>query len=213
MPLQFQTAYPELVKNLRVNSHRLTTPYDLHITLRHILNLSAFKKIPTKAIGCRNCRSLFHEISLVRSCGDVNIPDDSCPCSLEIIKVSKRVIKFAAQHAVDALNQKLKSMKAENGEACAVLKLQNIILAQSQLMSPWNLNYLITFNVSPSNAQFEALMERKFESILTYAPRFKLLQEIFHINKDHEPIFCVPKSQLSGNITKRVVVNDEDLEL
>lgn len=209
--MQFQKAYPELTQNLRVNSNRLTTPYDLHITLRHILNLSVKKKFPAVATGCRMCRSLFHEIPIVRTCGDVNIPHESCPCSFEGVSVSKLIVKFAAQHAVDTLNKKLKSKKTENGEDCAILRLRNVTLAKHQLTSPWNLNYVVEFNVTPSNGQFEALLKRKFSSIVTHPPQFELLQEIVHTNIDKEPIVCVPKSQLSKNVGQRSKIIDSDV--
>lgn len=186
-----------------MNVNRLTTPYDLHITLKHILNLSGEKKVPTKATGCRNCQSLLHEIPLVRSCGDVNIPNDSCPCSLETVSKWKLVTKYAARHAVSALNKKLKSMKAANGEACSTLKLANITSANQQLTDPWNLNYVIEFVVKPSNAKFEALMERTLPSLVTHPPQFNLLQEIVHVNKESEPNICIPKSQPSEKVVKR----------
>lgn len=39
LPEWFKQAYPELVQNFKINRNRLTTPYDFHVTLKHILSL------------------------------------------------------------------------------------------------------------------------------------------------------------------------------
>lgn len=71
LPFKFQNENPKIVSNLRKNLNRLTTPYDLHITLKHIINLSLGKtKLRKEAVGCPKCRSLFDEIPKVRSCFD-----------------------------------------------------------------------------------------------------------------------------------------------
>lgn len=189
------------------NANRLTTPYDLHITLRHILELSTGKKITKKAIGCRKCKSLFDEIHIHRRCSDVHIPHDSCPCSLQELKTSKPVVGFAANHAVNVLNEKLSRKKAQNGEKCATLKLKQVISANQQLTSQWNMNYIVHFEVTPSKARFEALMRRKFISCFEIEPEFELLQEIKQIDSNQEAIVCVPES---GVEISRKLVEDED---
>lgn len=203
LPPRFQKTYPDYVQNLKINSKRLTTPFDLHITLRHILNLSAEKKVPLKAIGCKNCKSLFDPISIGRSCSNVNIPDESCPCSLVPLKTSLKVVKLAAQHAIDVLNKNLKTMKTKSGEHCAMLSLGNITSANQQLTSKSNLNYILRFTVTPSKAQYEVLLRRKASTLFSLSPQFELLNEILHTNVDKEPIVCISKS------TKRMETETE----
>lgn len=87
LPKQFQREHPEIVKNLRINKNRLTNHYDLHMTLKHILQLSG--RAPanvTGATGCPKCRSLFEEIPLNRCCEDTGIPDRWCTCNKYIPK-------------------------------------------------------------------------------------------------------------------------------
>lgn len=185
LPVQFQEDHPELVSNLRENLNRLTTPYDLHITLKHILNLSVGRtKLLKEAVGCPNCKSLFDKIPMVRSCLDAEIPPHSCPCSLMNLNPLKYVAKSAAEFAVSVLNQKLNS-------SCSRLKLTEVTAAKQQRTAPWNINYIIRFNVSPSKAQFEVIVSRKFSSLFSLSPKFELIQEIEHVNKDKEPIVCV----------------------
>ena len=41
MPKSFQEKYPEAMRSLRLNSRKLTTPFDIHETLKSILNFEA----------------------------------------------------------------------------------------------------------------------------------------------------------------------------
>lgn len=73
MPQWFKDTYPDLVENFHINRNRLTTPYDFHITLKHILNVTAGAKLNATSKACPNCQSIFEEISNNRSCADVAI--------------------------------------------------------------------------------------------------------------------------------------------
>ena len=189
LPLPFQRNYPEITRNLKLNANRLTTPYDLYATLRHIINLSTDAKLETEALGCRMCKSLFSEIPIERQCSDVNIPHDSCPCSLIKLNGSEEVVQFAARHSVEILNNNLEKRKTENGERCANLKLIKVSSVYQQLTSPWHIQYIIQFEVSPSKARFEALLERKMKTLVFESPQFELMQAIVPLN--NEP-YCIP---------------------
>lgn len=190
LPLKFQNDYPQFTENLKVNVNRLTTPYDLYATLRHIINLSTGKKLETKSLGCRMCKSLFYKISMDRRCIDVHIPHDSCPCSLEKLNGSEEVVQFAAQHSVEVLNQNL--TKTKTGQKCAELNLFNVTSAYQQITSPWHIQYIIQFEVSPTLARFEALLERKMKTIVFESPQFELMQAIVQL--EPEGPICVPPS-------------------
>lgn len=189
LPPRFQEAHPDYVRNLKENSNRLTTPFDLHVTLRHILSLSTDEEVPLEASGCKNCHSLFEPATNRRSCRSVNIPDDSCPCSLMPLNASMEVVTLAAQHAVDVLNQNLTN-------SCETLKLVNVTSAHQQLTSQWNMNYLIRFTVAPSKAQFEAFLRRRMSTLFSLSPQFELLRQIVHTNAEKEPTACVPKTEV-----------------
>lgn len=72
-PPWFKDSYPDLVENFKINRYRLTTPYDFHVTLKHILSLTAGAKVNVTSTGCPNCQSLFEEISNNRSCAEAAI--------------------------------------------------------------------------------------------------------------------------------------------
>lgn len=72
-PPWFKDSYPDLVENFKINQYRLTTPYDFHNTLNHILSLTSGAKINASSNGCLNCQSLLEEVSNNRSCSQVGI--------------------------------------------------------------------------------------------------------------------------------------------
>lgn len=67
-PKRFRDSYPELVKRLAINTKRLTTHFDLHVTLKDILNRN-FKR-PSIFYRGKAIRgySLFREVPSNRSC-------------------------------------------------------------------------------------------------------------------------------------------------
>lgn len=193
---------------MKANANRLSTPFDLHITLRHILSISTKKSVLLKAVGCPHCRSLFDEIPECRRCKDAAIPIDSCPCSFEGTKVKKKVIQLAAQHALEIVNKKLQTERAENGERCATLKLKAVVEAREKMASEWDIVYIVRFTVTPTKARFEAFMRRKF-SAFSLKPKFEMIQEIVHMNKIREPK-CVPESGTA--IAKRFDIDYDENE-
>ncbi|CAC5420467.1 unnamed protein product [Mytilus coruscus] len=76
VPPWFKTKYCSYFKNLRTNARRLTTHFDTHSTLLHLLDLDnnqhAMKTYRQKGI------SLFNEIPSNRSCQDANISSKWC---------------------------------------------------------------------------------------------------------------------------------------
>ncbi|CAC5392747.1 unnamed protein product [Mytilus coruscus] len=80
VPPWFKTKYCSYFKNLRTNARRLTTHFDTHSTLLHLLDLDnnqhVMKTYRHKGI------SLFNEIPSNRSCQDANISSKWCACNL-----------------------------------------------------------------------------------------------------------------------------------
>ena len=196
LPPRFITEHPSLVQNLRENADKITSPYDLHITLRHILSLSTKKQMLLKAVGCSHCRSLFQEVPSCRRCQDAAIPVSSCPCSYQRFADvhDKKVVLFAANFALKILNTKIGKMKEENGENCARFELVEITDAYEQMATQFDVNYIIRFIVSPTKSHFEATVRRKLTTLISTTPQFELLGEIVHMNENTQPIICVSAS-------------------
>ncbi|KAI6189380.1 hypothetical protein M3Y97_00001800 [Aphelenchoides bicaudatus] len=70
IPKKYRLAYPEKYKNLQLNTNRLTSNFDIHETLREVMQL------PSKNVGT----SLFETISTQRHCEHARIPPNFCMC-------------------------------------------------------------------------------------------------------------------------------------
>lgn len=83
MPESFQRANPEAMRNLRLNSRKLTTPFDIHETLEHFLNFDNSSLNPDwKSPNQRMPRgiSLLKHIPANRACEDAQIEAHWCSC-------------------------------------------------------------------------------------------------------------------------------------
>ena len=83
MPTKFQEKYPNAMRNLRLNSRKLTTPFDIHETLKDILNFNNPNKLKLKksyATLLPRGISLFDHIPENRTCEDASIESHWCSC-------------------------------------------------------------------------------------------------------------------------------------
>jgi hypothetical protein len=87
MPRTFQEKYPIQMRNLRLNSRKLTTPFDIHETLKDILNFD--EKASSKLHNEKTFEStsetprgisLFRHIPINRTCEDAQIEAHWCAC-------------------------------------------------------------------------------------------------------------------------------------
>uniref|UniRef100_A0A5S6R433 Sulfatase N-terminal domain-containing protein n=1 Tax=Trichuris muris TaxID=70415 RepID=A0A5S6R433_TRIMR len=122
LPTWFKEVYPNAVANLRKNSKRLTTPFDLHATLKSLWNF------PPPLLGDLANRdiSLFSEIPPSRDCTNADIPAHWCSClSWKKLPKDALVVWFIAIELVKAFNGRLK----EQEKLCSMLKLHSILEA------------------------------------------------------------------------------------
>lgn len=83
LPPHLQQSHPEFVQSLRVNRQRLTSPYDLYVTLKHILRIGSpnhLKDLLGDAVDCPSCQSLLLPVPINRTCADAGISDHWCAC-------------------------------------------------------------------------------------------------------------------------------------
>ncbi|KAH8311988.1 hypothetical protein KR044_008888, partial [Drosophila immigrans] len=129
LPHWFRAKYPQFAESLRRNRNRLTSPYDIHATLKHILQLETSQEQLPHPEGCSSCHSVFHEVNVSRSCRDAGIDDHWCTCSVMLsVSQSDTVIKEAAEQLVNATNSYL-SVK-DYANLCQRLKLSRVLSAQ-----------------------------------------------------------------------------------
>lgn len=82
-PEWYRRKYPERMRQLEINKHRLTSNYDVHRMVREIVNntLSQQEEDPINStMAVSKGISLFRPIPTNRSCSDANIPPPHCVC-------------------------------------------------------------------------------------------------------------------------------------
>ena len=80
MPQEFQDKFPNEMKNLRLNSRKLTTPFDVYETLKGFLNFKKPKSKNKKLLPLSRGISLFDYIPANRTCENANIEAHWCSC-------------------------------------------------------------------------------------------------------------------------------------
>lgn len=162
LPPWFRNQYPEIVHALDINQNRLTNPYDLHMTLKHVLQLANPRQELLPPISCPNCQSLFYEVPWNRSCDDCSIPEEWCACASYVShNKSDAQVKNAVQFVIEHLNSELTSytQKIDEHVFCANLTLKMISNSRKAERladdNPHNV-YIVVFQAAPSNGWFEA---------------------------------------------------------
>ncbi|XP_044743058.1 uncharacterized protein LOC123305415 [Chrysoperla carnea] len=168
-PQWFRDKYPSAWANLITNTHRLTTPFDLHETFMDLKNLNFLKteklKMRLKLSKDNNTASsrglsLFLPISKERTCQMAAIPNHFCTCqSFRPLNVSLEIVQDVGQFVVDEMNRLLIGYKS-----CAELKLEQIISASvgitnvgtKEKLKHINPEYTVTLITTPGQGKFEA---------------------------------------------------------
>ncbi|CAF0762928.1 unnamed protein product [Adineta steineri] len=120
MPTKFQDKYPHLMYNLRLNSHRLTTPFDLHETFEHLFEFHSSDPYQSKT---NRSYSLFQLIPENRTCSQADIEQHWCAClNWNNISINEAFIQKFANQAIDFLNNFVSDYK----DQCAKLELYRI---------------------------------------------------------------------------------------
>ncbi|CAG7676485.1 unnamed protein product [Allacma fusca] len=180
-PDWFKEKYRPAVSNLLRNMNRLTTPFDLHETLRDLADLANISRGRvrdrqdelSKQDKIPRGISLFLPIPLHRNCLDAEILEHYCVCrAVKSIEVENNtLIDEAARSVVDHINDMF-----IRSPQCMTLSLRGIISAQvfhssnsgvedvsenitrsdDPLLKSQEVTYGLSFSVLPSNASFEA---------------------------------------------------------
>jgi hypothetical protein len=189
LPEKFKDLYPGMAENVVKNSEKLVSPFDIYVTLKDFLLLMGESSEPI-AKGCENCKSLFDEIPDDRKCSDAGIDDSWCAClEYKQMDASKPIVyKIVSQHFLQKLNSDLKKFWK-----CAQLKLLFVISARSSFREEKNATeYLISFEVAPSNAQLEGMI-LCFDDI---CDEFEIVGEISRTNRYGNQSACIKDATL-----------------
>lgn len=171
IPKWYRETYTQAYANLRKNSRRLTTPFDLHETLKDLLDPFALtanyleERYETEnAKNISRGQSLFGTISSKRTCEDAGISPHWCTCqqTSPVDKTDKTVLA-AANFTVAHINKLLKGYAQ-----CANLTLDAIfdarLLTHSDHIAEGKddniVDYTITFRTQPGGGVFEVTVRR-----------------------------------------------------
>lgn len=166
MPPSFHENYSEAYHNLKLNSHRLTTPFDLHATLRDLVSLDEIKNEMIMSRSKEHYAehrgiSWFLPIPENRTCKSAEIDDHWCTCH-RIIKSSTESVEAreAAQHIVSHMNYLVRDYpQCANltvGELLNVAKMVSGNVGDEMVWPELN----IVLRAEPSGGVFEATVGR-----------------------------------------------------
>ncbi|XP_061163854.1 uncharacterized protein LOC133172999 [Saccostrea echinata] len=181
IPRWFSEKYKTIDNNLRNNANKLTTMYDLHATLRNILNFSG--EILEYSFPQRG-ESLFSEVSDVRNCSDVGVPSSMCTCS-QYEKLDN-FSKIYAEHNLSAIVvTKLNNLLKNHQTICEHLTLDKTISVYKAASIKRLHVFKLTIRTLPGKALFEAAVG--FDSSKN---EYKV-EQILRINKYGDQSKCV----------------------
>lgn len=126
-PKWFRKQFSQEYNNFKINTERLTTPYDLYMTLQHIIKLAGHENYEIAASSaCSKCYSLFYEVDINRSCSDAGIEHHWCTCNgHSYISPTEPIVISATYFALGEIKKLMGSFGSES-EKCATLELNRI---------------------------------------------------------------------------------------
>uniref|UniRef100_A0A1I8ND19 Uncharacterized protein n=1 Tax=Musca domestica TaxID=7370 RepID=A0A1I8ND19_MUSDO len=203
VPQWFQTQHPDIVEALRLNKNRLTSPYDVHVTLKHLALLSLGRngtiELPS---SCPTCQTLLQPVPHNRTCSMAGIEDHWCTCiPFESTDKDSDEMKSIANLVIEKMNKYLQdSVYAMH---CVSMSLDHIIESNLKLDLHTDVHknriqeYRINFVVDPNEAEFEAtfLYDTKTKAVLVD------VTEISRLNRYAEDSTCV-----DDNIVKKYCI-------
>jgi len=208
MPRDFQLKYPQAMRNLRLNSRKLTTPFDIHETLKYFLNKDDTQKQDIESGITRRGLNLFDYISPNRTCKDAQIEPHWCSClnwiQINVLKDHKQNLATSSQLSIytessiriaqEAVNFINSLVDSENRALCRQLHLYSI-----EQLSKLDLNReLIAFKMSKDVHGREAVFDEIFSSKKNPKSEDNLL-------------FLIKPKQLNMNISQASNETEESL--
>jgi hypothetical protein len=176
LPPTLQSKYPHIHSNLLKNRKRLITVYDIHETLKDILQADFSIKNANYVKNSPRGISLFHEIPESRSCKEAHIPEHFCPCySSQKISTKDPTVQNIAIFITFRINDKF-----QHHHKCQKLKLKEVneasvidsnlvkhrprftirnVLHRSDIDARLQKRYIISLTTIPGNAKFESTVE------------------------------------------------------
>lgn len=157
------------------------------MTLKHILELSGRADNLPIAESCPNCKSIFKEIPLNRSCEQIAINPHWCTCTrFEALDSNSQAVHEIAEEIVAHINNGLE----EHSGLCATLRLKNVVSAKKSVGNQDFEAFLVTVKVMPSRGIFEATVKRNEDNVI------EVLGTISRLNMYGNQSECISTKEL-----------------
>uniref|UniRef100_A0A6P4F257 Uncharacterized protein LOC108046301 n=1 Tax=Drosophila rhopaloa TaxID=1041015 RepID=A0A6P4F257_DRORH len=217
LPPWFRAQYPEYASALQGNRNRLTSNYDLHNTLKHIIelgNAADSPKLPG-SVDCPKCQSLFHPVSESRTCEDAGIPEHYCTC-VPYKRLTADWARRIPPRVIGRINEYLAGRNLSG--ICSELTLKHIHRIEMKIGLEHNFNgdlpmadvntYRIKFKVNQNTAVFQATVQYNnvTESVEVSVPTISRLDRYKYVSTcvddKIDKMYCICKSDLKKMASK-----------
>nr|AAQ23564.1 RE42568p [Drosophila melanogaster] len=214
LPPWFRAQYPEYARALELNRNRLTSNYDLHNTLKHIIELGGTPDGQTlpKAADCPKCQSLFYPVDETRSCEDAGIPEHFCTC-VPYKRLDTQWAKSIAPKVIGRINEYLAGRNLS--KICSELTLSYIHLTEMKVELDQNFHddvpraelgtYRTMFKVKQNSADFRAtvIFNNVTDSVEVEVPTISRLDSYENVStcvKDKtDKMYCICKCDIKDD--------------
>ena len=184
VPPWFHSTYPSLMKNMRHNTRVMTSHFDIHATLHHLLTF------PDDKSATKFGKSLFSDIrSLNRTCEEAGVGVHWCPClDFQTVPVGDTTVKEIVTRTLARINF-MNNEHPETEGKCHTLTSKNTVQAarhkpnqnvvqfvnteQNEECDSCHVNmdsvstleytYRVNFVAQPNNAEYEVTAKLLFD--------------------------------------------------
>ncbi|KAJ9590493.1 hypothetical protein L9F63_016478 [Diploptera punctata] len=213
LPEGFKKKYNIATSNMYNNSQRLITAFDVHETLKDILNSETVLKNNVcldrslkimKSVSLPRGISLFLPIPESRTCSSAGIGDNLCLCQhMESLSINNRVVQSLASLLLKYLSSLLsKYPECSNMELLnvhsawihrqnkSILQRQDEKIVDVKGEGDYLVDYTIIISTKPGAAMFEATYRYRPGSWRVLSS-FQLVGDVQRINKFYSQGYCI----------------------
>lgn len=191
LPTWFRNMYPNKFKNLLTNSNRLTTPFDVFMTLHEIANDTNVENVVST--GCPKCVSLFSQVPWNRSCEDASITKHWCTCSeFRTLSTEGDFVRSMVDFVVNEINTLVRNGRNSTtpNMKCAKLTARRILSVRSTVFEKTvkQDHFVIMFETVPGEGIFEATVKN--------GQRFQLVDSVSRVSMYGSQSSCMKNAFL-----------------
>ena len=127
VPSWFHNRYPNEVQNIKENSERLTSHFDIYSTIKHLVHFPN-----SESTSCKYGKSLFTKFGH-RTCAQVGVPSHWCPClTYEPVNVTDKAALEVVEKMIESINN-LNAKYPDAKRKCSILSLNKILKASRRV--------------------------------------------------------------------------------